>query len=284
MADREVTWVAPDGTTVPFDASTGICLRRGMSGRYMPPVEHVTDDVAGLDGAQVRKTRYAARDVTIPVTVTGAGYQSTLRYLASKLDPERPGRLRVGDRQLVARYAEGLEVDEAEGLFDRHRPAVLVFTAHDPMWEDVTATTVIADAGGDAFLSPDADTPWFTWRIAADEAVGSFLIDNDGDRYAWPRWTIQGPGGSVTLENRTTGERIELDVALDAGERVEVDTRPGRKTIIGPDGGNLWPDASDDTTLWPLQTGSQTVEVVMPDAEPGETNVRLEYRRRWLTV
>jgi len=136
------------------------------------------------------------------------------------------------------------------------------------------------------FLSSGPSDPWFAWQLVSSSAVGGFTVDNDGDDLAWPRWTVQGPGaGALRLNNATTGETIEIaDVALAAGEQIAIDCRPGFKTVVGPSGENLWPDLSDVSSLWPLGRGTQTVTVELEGAEAGISNVRLEWRKRWLTV
>lgn len=288
MADVH-TWIAPDGTSHVLDGTAGVKVLRGVEGRGMPPVETITDEIAGLDGSRPRLSRLTDREAVLPVLVKG-DVRQRLRTLASLFDPRRGnGRLRATidgiERELVCRYDEGMELDESDGTGAWQR-AVLVFVAHDPMWLDVDPSVELVDVEASAFLSSGPTDPWFGWQLVASDAVGGFNVDNDGDDLAWPQWTIQGPGlGLLRLTNDVSGEKIEIaDVNLTAGQKILIDTRPGHKTVVGPDGVNLWPDLSDDSVLWPIERGSQTVTVTLEGAEAGETNVRLSWVRRWLTV
>ena len=286
MADVP-TWIGADGDSYDLDGSAGVKVLRGVEGRGLPPVSTVADELAGLDGSRPRLSRATEREVAVPVLVKGASWWESVRTLASLFDPRRGnGRLRWGDRELVCRYSEGLELDESEGIAGSHQKAVLVFVAHDPLWRDVDPTVRTVGVDDVAFLSPDSETAWFPWETVAEDALGEFEVDNDSDDQVWPVWTIQGPGsGALSLENLTSGEVIELaSVSLLAGEQIVIDTRPEAKTATGPDGSNLWPDLSDDSELWPLVRGAQKVKVLLEGASPGESSVRLEYRRRWLTV
>lgn len=286
------TWIDPEGTVHALDGTEGVLLTLGVEGRGMPPMETITDEIAGLDGSRPRLSRAAERDVALPVLVEGADLRDRLRTLASLFDPRRgDGKLRVttdgGDRrELVCRYAEGFELDEAEGRQGEWQRAVLVFVAHDPMWRDVDPTIALVDVEADAFLSVDATDPWFAWTLVPSDALGGFTVDNDGDDRAWPQWTVQGPGaGLLRLRNVTSGELIEIsNVDLAASDQIVIDTRPGVKTVEGPAGENLWPELSDSSVLWPLERGQQEVEVLLEGADAGVSNVRLEWRRRHLTV
>lgn len=281
------TWIAADGTEHTLDGTNGVKVLRGVEGRGMPPMTTISDTVAGLDGERVRMARAEPRDVAVPAVVSGANWLDRVRTLASLFDPRRgDGVLRWGDRQLACRYSDGLELDEGEGVPGERQRMVLVFTAHDPMWLDAAPSVELVDVDALAFLSADDADPWFGWSIVASDAAGGFTVVNDGDDDAWPVWTVQGPGaGMLRLTNDATGELLELTgMNLIGGEKLIIDTRPGAKTVRGPAGENLWPDMTDDSTLWPIVRGSQQVTVELEGAVAGESNVRLEWLRRWLTV
>lgn len=291
LTTESPVWRDPDGTSHALDGSNGVLVTRGIEGRGMPPMQTVTDELAGLDGTRPRISRAHERDTILPVVVYGADNRDRVRTLASLFDPRRgDGRLQVDGRELICRYREGLGLDESDGGLDADgsgwQRAVLVFVAHDPLWRDVDPTVELVNVEANTFLSSGPDDPWFPWQLVSSDAVGGFNVDNDGDDLAWPRWTIQGPGsGLLSLSNGTSGEKIEISsVSLAAGEQIAIDTRPGHKTVTGPGDTNLWPDLSDDSTLWPLERGSQTVTVTLEGAEAGVSNVRLEWRRKWLTV
>lgn len=286
--------VAVDGTvTVLSDLVDGIDIQEGASGRFAPPVALTADDVAGRDGARLRQVRADVRDIVLPIAVEGADRQQLterIRSLVSSVWPTQGDALlrwvRADNtsRQIRVRYAGGLDVVD-----DPARAEVglaltgLVLRAFDPYWEDVVPDIRVAEVAVLAFLSPDVQTAWFAWQTVDVDVQGGFQVVNDGDDVAYPRWTVQGPGGPVRLVNSASGELIEVDTVLTAGQQLHVDTRPDFKTVTGP-AGNLWPDVTDESTLWPIVRGTQQIQVQIEDAVPGETNVRLEWRRRWLST
>ena len=278
----DLTWVAPDGSA--HQLAVTFVNERGTAGRWAPPVTYSEDAVAGLDGTRLRHIRMQPREVAVPLLLQG-DYQAGMRTWMARFDPRRgDGKLRDGERELVCRYVGGAE--QAADSVPSVRRFVAVFRAFDPLWRDVDPTVELVDIAAQSFLSADDTAPWFPWQLVSSSAVGGFTVDNNGDDDTWPVWTVQGPGaGLLRLVNDTTGEHIEIaDVALAAGEQLHIDTRPGAKTVTGPDGSSLWPDLSDDSILWPIVRGSQTVTVELEGAEAGSSNVRLEYRRRWLTA
>lgn len=279
-------WVPPAGDPVTLP------VRDPVSGRGHPPVQLATDQIVGQPGATVRHVRHAVRVLDLPVLLAAddrLAFRDLLHAYAQALDPTRgEGRLRVTEpgraaRELRCRYTGGLELNENDPEWQL---AVLTFRGHDPLWQDAAATVRTIGVDDVAFLSPDAATPWYPVQVIAADALGNFEVDNDSDTAVWPVWVVQGPGaGLLSLANDTSGQVIELaDVALQAGEQIVIDTRPGAKTAVGPDGTSLWPDLSDASELWPLERGPQRVTVLLEGAAPGESSVRLEYRRRWLTA
>lgn len=276
----DLTWV--DGTGVEHPMATAdLVVERGVSGRYGPPVSIASSPVAGLHGARVRNVRYEPREVAVPMNA-GADWRESVRDWSSRFDPTLgDGRLRCGTRELVCRYTGGLE--NAAETAPTFRRWVALFTAFDPLWRDVEPSVQVVAVDEIPFLSSPPEAPWFPWVLVGSDAMGGFTVTNDGDDVAWPVWTVQGPGHTPTLTNATSGERIEVDVTLAAGEQMVIDTRPGAKTVQGPDG-NLWAELTDDSELWPLLRGSQEVEASLADAVSGQSRVRLEFRRRWLSV
>ena len=290
----ELELVSADGTvTALTDLVDDIDVLAGLTGRFAPPAELVADRVANRDGARLRVARADVRDIVIPLSVeplSEPALRARLRDLVSAVWPSRGDVLLravrpEGARQIRGRYAGGLEIVEDFGTtVSGVANAGLVLRCFDPFWEDVDPDVSFAKVDAIAFLSSDSQEPWFPWQTVEVDVQGGFTVNNDGDDLAFPVWTVQGPGGAITLVNITTGQTLEIDTALSAGQQVRIDTRPDVKTVVGPAGVNLWPQVTDPSTLWPIVRGSQLVNVQIVDAVPGETQVRLEWRRRWLSA
>lgn len=291
MKTDTLAFVAPDGTVTPLTGQPDLDVHwaLGVTGRFMPPITRVEDQVYGQAGGRLRAVRVGARDVNLPLTVIGVdelAVRGKLRSLIRLLNPQRgDGRLRVTAadgtvRELTCRYSEGMEGRESRSdsgqVFQR---TVLVLRAADPYWYDVEqqSQTYTAGQAGMFFASP-----FFGLRLSSESVFGSQVVTNDGDVETWPVWTIHGPCTSITLSNDTTGETINLPIALTAEQTVTVDTRPFRKTVRRDDGTNLYGSLSVMSSLWSLPLGDSTVTISLPGATV-DSYVTLNYARRWLT-
>lgn len=282
-----LVFVAPDGAVTDLKALPGVRVL-GDQGFDMPPFTFVEDDLPGGDGARLRSVRTMARDVTLPFFLEDAdetALRGLLRVLVRRMNPRAgDGRLRhtASDgsvRELTCRYVEGLGGNRVRGQGGATwRRGALVFRAHDPFWHDQAATSLQFTAGtAQPFY---ADQPFFGLRLASDVVLGTQTVTNDGDVEAWPVWTVKGPSTSpLTLENVTTGQRLDLPVSLSAAQSVVIDTRPLRKTVRRDDGANLF--GSLVGSLWSLPTGPSKVAIALPGAT-SESYVTLDYVRRWL--
>ncbi len=267
-------------TTELIDATgtaTVLNVEWDVYGRGAPPVFIEEDEVPGLAGSRVRSVRHKARDFSLPLRLSGDGddvaVRAQIRDLVARLDPTRGDvRIRItapgGDqREITCRYQGGLELSErlgetsAPGL-QRGTP---MFRAHDPYWYDVSDVTDEYELGG--ATATWFSGKWFPLRLSNSEIFSSPTLDNPGDVEAWPVWRIRGPGSAITLRNLTTGRLLTLDLTLDDGEEVEIDTRRGRKWVRLDDGSttgvNVFAALGSSPDLWPLAYGSNSLSVEM---------------------
>ncbi len=277
-------WITPDGTAHDLHDDANVAVLKGVQGRFMAPVEHVTDDVPGEAGSRLREVRVRDGQVVVPVAVKARDeveLRERLRVWVDRFAPDRgDGRLRVtgpaGDqRELVCRYASGLEGDESRdnrGYWVQK--AAIVLRAFDPYWYAVSDVA-------ETFTPPAPATffPIFPLRLSGSEVFADATVDNSGDVDTWPVITIVGPGVHPVVANLTSDERIELDVTLAAGDVIVVDTRPGVKSVRAGDGSNLF-GALVNSTLWSLRRGSNAVRVEMSGATAA-SSVRVAHRPRW---
>lgn len=89
-------------------------------------------------------------------------------------------------------------------------------------------------------------------------------VVNLGDAPSWPVLRIYGPITDAAIDNMTAGDALELTGTIDAGQFVEVDTAPSRRTLF-LDGD---PGISRYTMLdrsasrwWPLQPGTNVLRL-----------------------
>jgi phage-related protein len=277
-----IAFVDSAGLTHSLDVS------EGAGGRYMPPVSFVEDEVPGQDGSRLRLVKLGPREVGLPLwfrTDDEVTLRDELRSWLSRFNPAKgDGRLLDtapdgSQRELICRYAGGMELDESAQVAGLNwQKAVVVFRAFDPFWQDTVDT-----AHSFATTAPVNFFPFFPLRLSAGAVLSGASIFNGGDVEAWPTWVINGPATSIVLTNDTTGDVIDLDVSLTAGQSLTIDTRPGIKTVKKNDGTNLYPGLSLASRLWSLPPGTVAVSIQVGGATSTST-VTLRYRCRYLGV
>jgi hypothetical protein len=284
-----VEWISAAGTVTPLN------VEYAVRGRWAPPAVVVEESVPGQAGARVREVSHGVREFVLPLRVrtsTEAELRVALRTLVREMDPRAgAGRIRVytpaGDaREIRCLYSAGLDLDETQGQTSmptwQRTPAV--FRAHDPYWYATSDISEVFTVGAVAPFFPILPI-----RLSSSEVFVDATVTNGGDLETWPVWTITGPGSSIRLLDLTAGLSTSLTsaalgaVTLGAGEKVEIDTRPGFKTVTRlSDGANLWPYLSTDSALWPLRIGASAVRVEMSGAT-ADSSVTVSHRPRYLT-
>ncbi|MCP8970576.1 phage distal tail protein [Ectobacillus ponti] len=284
MADV-MSWIDADGNETILSNQPNYMVLPGTAGRFMPPVEFIEGEVPFQSGSYLRQVNIKSRDVDIPLRVTGANdaeIWGILRNLLRLFNPVRGnGRLRVtapdgSQRELTCRYHSGLELSETlENRMETFQKFILVLRAFDPFWYDV-ATNVQTFTTG----QPATFFPFFPIRLSSSTVFADTSVNNTGDVPAWPEWIITGPGDTIFLRNLTTGEVLNLNTSLGAGETLTVDTKPGKKSVRKGDGTNLYYTLSDDSALWSLRQGVNNIRIEMSNATD-QSSVQLSYRNRY---
>lgn len=290
MRTDTLAWVQADGAAIVLTKQPDLEVhwRLGVDGRFMPPVELVTDRIPGQAGAQLREVQVREREVTLPLTVFGAdeaGLRTRVRKLLREFDPLRgAGILRCTSadgtmRELVCTYKTGLQGREfGDNTGARWQRMVLVLEAHAPYWRDTNPTDLTyRTAAQRAFLS----ATFLPLALTGDALLGSQRLTNDGDRDAFPIFTIRGPAARFTLANDTTGQSLTYEAALAAGEVLTIDTRPFRKTVRTAAGVNRYDQLALGSSLWALPPGPSNIRLDLTGSTV-ESFVTVSFRRLWL--
>lgn len=277
-------WISPRGTTrelTGYVDSTEVV--RGISGRYAPPVELVTQVVPEQPGAVVTGARHGVREFDLPLHATQTsvnGLRSVLASMAIDIDPVAGlGILRLVSTEnvfadLFCRCVAGLAIDGEGGSGPVSQRTTLVFQAHDPYWYQQPVAATFTVGGAQSWF------PILPLALGSSTVVGDVAIENEGDVEAWPVWTVTGPGADATLINNTTKETVAVRRDLAAGEQVVIDTRPDFSTIIGPNNAN-WRRYLTRRSLWPLMPGRNDVSLTM-NSSTEDSRIGLIYRPRTL--
>lgn len=285
MAD-DLYWIDADGNEYQLtNQSTWIKLQ-GWTGRFMPTISFVEDDVPYYAGSRLRSVKVAAREVDIPFLVKGNSaleLRTNIRNLLRMFDPSRgDGTLRITgpdgmQRDLHCRYSGGFETQESsDSTWSNMQKLALSFHAFDPYWYDSDPTITTWNIG-----KKTSFFPLLPMHVTSSEVIGLNTVMIGGDVECWPIWIITGPGSAIVLQNQTTGESITFNIPLLLGESITIDTNIGKKTVFKNDGSNQFGSLTPESSLWSLIPGDNTVNIQVTDGNEN-TSVQLTYRNRYL--
>ncbi len=280
----QLKWVTPDNEIIDLDDEVNTFDLANKMGIWLPSYTFNETAVPEKPGTRLNSVVTQARNVDIPMAVVDdnlAALEDRLSDLAAKFDPSNgDGKLRVtrgsNTRELHCRYRGGFEAVVITGGLAR---LVLGLKAFVPYWyaiSPVVDTWTLSTPTG-YFL------PMPPLRVTSSAIFADITVSNGGDVEAWPVWTISGPGSVIVIENLTTDKKIDLPVTLSTGESVAIDTRHDAKTVTKNDGTNLFSSLTDESALWPLQKGNNSVRVTMNGAD-ANSSVALNYYPRYLSV
>lgn len=276
----------------------------GRTGAGMPPIEAITAVVPFRDGERLKVIRYGPRELGVPMYLDNDDatfVSSEIRRYARVLNPKDGyGTLTnvCSDgtvRELKCMYTDGWQLEE---MLSRLQAAVLTFMAYDePMWYDVDYTiftfeVVKSNPTATWFPIPKSDGNFMA--LEASAIAQTFSVFNGGDDIAWPTYLVTGPGSHLILNNLTTGEKLELgqqgDVTfnlignLNTQEVATIITKPKERAIYKGANQNLFPTMSDDSVLFGLIPGENSLTVEMADAASPESQVEIAFKQSWFTV
>lgn len=284
MSAEVSVWIDPDGSSTTLDVDWN------ATGRFMPAISIASTGIPAMPGERLREVRHGVREFTLRLTLATAdegSLRQAQRALVYAMDPARgEGILRVtsplGDtREISCVVVEGLGMQEAEEMSGPNMQFLdVTFRAYtDPYWRDVSDTSPSPYVVG---LTPTF-FPIFPLRLTSSQIAVDTTILNDGDVESWPVWQIAGPGSAITLRNLTTGKFMSFTfLAMNAGESVTIDTRPGEKTVIKSDNTPIFFDLSALSSMWPLIKGNNAIRLEMGGAIAGSSYLQLNFRKRYL--
>nr|WP_237546742.1 phage tail domain-containing protein [Streptomyces sp. SID161] len=114
------------------------------------------------------------------------------------------------------------------------------FVAHDPTFyadSDSTTDIPLGWLTGGGFAAPVVAPIYVQSGVTAADRPG--WVTNQGDADAWPIIRITGPASNVSVIHVPTGRTLALPtLTLAAGRWIEIDTRPGYRTVTWDNGGN----------------------------------------------
>ena len=225
-----------------------------VTGLGRPPVRDSDVDQPSMDGQFAGPDYWAGRQIQFDAAIKIPGNPAACHDMVATLQAatnaaavrlvggqgltlrmKHPGR---PIKRLVVR-ARKLDT-ELRQVVHGYVPLDLEFLAHDPTFyadEETTTELPLGWLTGGGFAAP-VTAPIFVQdgTVAADRPG---WVTNEGDADAWPRLRITGPCSNVTITHVASGRALALPtLTLTAGRWVEIDTRPGYRTVTWDNGGN----------------------------------------------
>lgn len=307
-----ITWTTAQGVPMPLTGdissdNSGVIVQPGLKGFDSPPITLVLDEMPSQDGSAFRSKRSPTRELFIPLFLWApdrAQYLMLRRSLINAMSPDMGiGTLCVeepsmGTKRFIRCYlSDGMEGDDTQSLSNGYTYGSygVVLHAPDPYWYGSPLAEVMA-------LSTTPPINFYTGksRGAVDESTGPFIVPGlhlsstyipSGNRTltitggvnSWPVWKVESSGAtSFTLWNKTSDKKLILNHAFAAGDTVTIDSRPGHKTAISQNSGNVYSELGPDPQFWPLLAGVNTVEVNLQGGGLGVNGtVTLTYEPRY---
>jgi hypothetical protein len=296
MTDFNITWTGIDGSVWDLTSGTkGVRLSRGYSGLHLPAFTQQVSKAARVPGQRYLGTVYEARSIPLPVTVYGGvgdAWRSIDAAWWASLSPEIPGALAVtttsaGTRSLSCRL--GSAADPATDIHPGTRGVgtyALTLEADQPFWAgpDVVQNYAMPTTSQPYYGVSGSGPPFY---ISPANTLTDATISNPGDRPAYTRWTVTGPG---TATFAIAGHQTTLPT-LQAGQVVSIDTNPlnpnAVRDISGGGSVNWWPQmgAHDFWVPVPAYASGVSIPMGMTGGVVGQSSIQVSltplYSRAW---
>lgn len=271
-----------------------------VDGLGRPPVRDNDVDQPSMDGMFAGPDYWAARqiqfDAAIKVPGNPAACQDMVAALQAVTDAasvrlvggqgmtlriKRPGR---PVKQMTVR-ARKLDPDDSR-IIHGYVPIDLELLAHDPTWyadEETTTELPLGWLTGGGFAAP-VSAPIFVQdgTVAADRPG---WVTNAGDADAWPVIRITGPCTNVTITHVASGRSLAFPtLTVPSGRWVEIDTRPGFRTVTWDNGGNApGPSPASRIDLFSLPPGTSEMRWTAFD-NTNSARMRLTWRDAYIAL
>jgi len=243
------------GTPVVLSTIEGLGLANQRTADVEPP---------GEDGLWLGADYYTGRTVRIPAGIKMPGNETGALDVLAQLEEAASGdtvrlvggatldlRLKLPGRP--ARVVRGrVRKLEADLTAVKHGwiPLDIEFTAADHLFYADTADTTSIPLGG---LTEGGMTFPLMFPFTIADTAGAVgrpgFLTVAGKAPTWPLLRINGPCANPAITHVATGHTLTVQASLAVGEWIEIDTRPGWRTVLRNNGGGapLAPTSRIDT-------------------------------------
>lgn len=286
------------GVLIGADTTVNVIETTGL-GR--PPVRDSDVDQPSMDGQFAGPDYWGGRqiqfDAAIKIPGDAAGCHDMVAALQAATDAaavrlvggqglvfrlKRPGRpvkrMIVRARKLDPEYRDVLK---------GYVPLDIELLAHDPTFyadEETTTELPLGWLTGGGFAAPVVAPIYVQDGTVAADRPG--WVTNNGDADAWPIIRITGPCSNVTITHVASARALALPtLTLAAGRWVEIDTRPGYRTVTWDNGGNAssYLSPSSRIDLFALPPGQSEMRWTAFDAT-NTARLRVTWRDAYIAL
>lgn len=291
---RSITYANPNGHTITFGLPPAPYYITALKGIDAPSLDLQTQKAPYQDGTtlidQLFQSRTIAVEGAIAVPVSNPAIAPLRREILSVCNPkDGPGTLTL----TTDWGTKSIRAVPSSVVFPNRVPTVpfqvfqLMFYAADPFFLDPSDTVINAYYTSSGFSFPLA-FPDLGITMGSVGGIGgkSVTIDNVGDVDTPVVIRFDGPATNPKMTLLNTGEYIQLNVTLTAGQYVEVSTGFGSKSVAYYDGATLsngivYLDIL--SSFFSLVPGSNDIQFYDAEANTG-SYASIAYRNRFIGV
>jgi hypothetical protein len=269
------------GTSKPFilqlfDTSTGVIIQ--------------TQKAPFQDGQTYIDSLLEPRSISATVAIvtnTDEEVFEKRQFLSRVFNPKLgPGTLRYeypGGAREVRAVADTPPIFPSgkENKSTGYQRALVNLLCPDPLWFDpsVELLTMASFIGGMSFP--------MSFPLSLGTVGQTLFVENKGDIKTPIFLTFKGPLKNPILENKTTGETLKISQTIPVGERLEINTAFGQKSVRRIDSSgnstNAFHWVSPDSVLWQLVPGENELSYKATE-EASDSAVTVTFYHRFVEV
>lgn len=229
-----------------------------IEGLSLPPIRTSSGNYAGRDGGYVGAQFFAAR----PITLTGRIFSSDVNSLESaRTDiqtalhaPSITMKIVTSAGKSYVIYCKLLDFKMPINRDLFTAPFKIELLAPDPViYDDATGTELTASIS--RIVSGGYSYPVVYPVVYAISSLPA-TVTNAGTASVKPKITLTGIMTNPVLQNRTTGEQLQLNLTTGVGDVVVIDMQ--RLSVL-LNGGDIFATVAASSIFWRLITGPNSI-------------------------
>jgi hypothetical protein len=283
------SWVS--GRGIELALAMPLYVMQRYSGIEGPPADIQTQKAPFQDGATLLDVLLEPRQITLEITALGENNQHVYdlrRELIRAFNPKSG----IGRLTWTQRNGRSYEIDAVPDSMTPMFPAgdgrgwdfqtvVIELRALDPTWYDPDVQEFFIGSFEGGFAFP------LVFPVSFGE-IGSFLeVTNEGDIETPLQFIFEGLIANPIITKVETGEFIAVNATVQNGQRLEINTAFGQKSVVlvHADGTreSAFQFVDPESTFFLLSPGTSTISYVATD-EGTEASAYIRFRHRFVGV